>query len=394
MDTINDDQHSADISTKKKGRAAVPVFSGGLIWTLVLILGAGFLMVSSASLAYADKLYDDTFYFVKRHLIFLLISGSLAASLLPVPTDFWRKHSPKLFIITLLLLALVFFPGVGRKVNGASRWINLVVLNFQPSELMKLATVLFVSDYVARKSHLLYQIAKTLTPIGSAMLFVSLLLIAEPDLGATVVVMTLTVSILFLGGIPMKVVWSVLAFGITAVVGLVLISPYRMKRVMGFTDPFSDPYGSGYQLAQSLIAYGRGDWFGLGLGRSIQKMHYLPEAHTDFIMAIITEEFGVVGLFVMLTLFLTLIWQIFDVATVAKKLTFYYQALVAQAIGIWIAIQVFINVSVTIGLVPTKGLTLPFVSFGGSAMLVLMAAMAIVFRIDYENRCAMQGGRK
>jgi cell division protein FtsW len=167
-----------------------------------------------------------------------------------------------------------------------------------------------------------------------------------------------------------------------------------MKRVMGFTDPFSDPYGSGYQLAQSLIAYGRGEWFGLGLGRSIQKMHYLPEAHTDFIMAIITEEFGVVGLFVMLTLFLTLIWQIFDVATVAKKLTFYYQALVAQAIGIWIAIQVFINVSVTIGLVPTKGLTLPFVSFGGSAMLVLMAAMAIVFRIDYENRCAMQGGRK
>jgi cell division protein FtsW len=394
MDTINDDQHSADISTKKKGRAAVPVFSGGLIWTLVLILGAGFLMVSSASLAYADKLYDDTFYFVKRHLIFLVISSSLAASLFPVPTDFWRKHSAKLFVITLLLLLLVFVPGIGRKVNGASRWINLVLLNFQPSELMKLATVLFVSDYVARKSHLLYQVAKTLTPIGSAMLLVSLLLIAEPDLGATVVVMTLTVSILFLGGIPMKVVWSVLAFGITAVVGLVLISPYRMKRVMGFTDPFSDPYGSGYQLAQSLIAYGRGDWFGLGLGRSIQKMHYLPEAHTDFIMAIITEEFGVVGLFVMLTLFLTLIWQIFDVATVAKKLTFYYQALVAQAIGIWIAIQVFINVSVTIGLVPTKGLTLPFVSFGGSAMLVLMAAMAIVFRIDYENRCAMQGGRK
>lgn len=394
MDTINDDQHSADISTKKKGRAAVPVFSGGLIWTLVLILGAGFLMVSSASLAYADKLYGDTFYFVKRHLIFLVISSSLAASLFPVPTDFWRKHSAKLFVITLLLLLLVFVPGIGRKVNGASRWINLILLNFQPSELMKLATVLFVSDYVARKSHLLYQVAKTLTPIGSAMLLVSLLLIAEPDLGATVVVMTLTVSILFLGGIPMKVVWSVLAFGITAVVGLVLISPYRMKRVMGFTDPFSDPYGSGYQLAQSLIAYGRGDWFGLGLGRSIQKMHYLPEAHTDFIMAIITEEFGVVGLFVMLTLFLTLIWQIFDVATVAKKLTFYYQALVAQAIGIWIAIQVFINVSVTIGLVPTKGLTLPFVSFGGSAMLVLMAAMAIVFRIDYENRCAMQGGRK
>lgn len=394
MDTINDDQHSADISTKKKGRAAVPVFSGGLIWTLVLILGAGFLMVSSASLAYADKLYDDTFYFVKRHLIFLVISSSLAASLFPVPTDFWRKHSAKLFVVTLLLLLLVFVPGIGRKVNGASRWINLVLLNFQPSELMKLATVLFVSDYVARKSHLLYQVAKTLTPIGSAMLLVSLLLIAEPDLGATVVVMTLTVSILFLGGIPMKVVWSVLAFGITAVVGLVLISPYRMKRVMGFTDPFSDPYGSGYQLAQSLIAYGRGDWFGLGLGRSIQKMHYLPEAHTDFIMAIITEEFGVVGLFVMLTLFLTLIWQIFDVATVAKKLTFYYQALVAQAIGIWIAIQVFINVSMTIGLVPTKGLTLPFVSFGGSAMLVLMAAMAIVFRIDYENRCAMQGGRK
>jgi cell division protein FtsW len=394
MDTINDDQHSADISTKKKGRAAVPVFSGGLIWTLVLILGAGFLMVSSASLAYADKLYDDTFYFVKRHLIFLVISSSLAASLFPVPTDFWRKHSAKLFVITLLLLLLVFVPGIGRKVNGASRWINLVLLNFQPSELMKLATVLFVSDYVARKSHLLYQVAKTLTPIGSAMLLVSLLLIAEPDLGATVVVMTLTVSILFLGGIPMKVVWSVLAFGTTAVVGLVLISPYRMKRVMGFTDPFSDPYGSGYQLAQSLIAYGRGEWFGLGLGRSIQKMHYLPEAHTDFIMAIITEEFGVVGLFVMLTLFLTLIWQIFDVATVAKKLTFYYQALVAQAIGIWIAIQVFINVSVTIGLVPTKGLTLPFVSFGGSAMLVLMAAMAIVFRIDYENRCAMQGGRK
>jgi cell division protein FtsW len=394
MDTINDDQHSADISTKKKGRAAVPVFSGGLIWTLVLILGAGFLMVSSASLAYADKLYDDTFYFVKRHLIFLVISSSLAASLFPVPTDFWRKHSAKLFVITLLLLLLVFVPGIGRKVNGASRWINLVLLNFQPSELMKLATVLFVSDYVARKSHLLYQVAKTLTPIGSAMLLVSLLLIAEPDLGATVVVMTLTVSILFLGGIPMKVVWSVLAFGITAVVGLVLVSPYRMKRVMGFTDPFSDPYGSGYQLAQSLIAYGRGDWFGLGLGRSIQKMHYLPEAHTDFIMAIITEEFGVVGLFVILTLFLTLIWQIFDVATVAKKLTFYYQALVAQAIGIWIAIQVFINVSVTIGLVPTKGLTLPFVSFGGSAMLVLMAAMAIVFRIDYENRCAMQGGRK
>lgn len=394
MGTISNNQHSADISTKKKDRAVVAVFSGGLVWTLILILCAGMLMVSSASLAYADKLYGDTFYFVKRHAVFLTISLVIAASLFPIPTTFWRKHSAKIFVITLLLLLLVFFPGIGRKANGAYRWINLGVLNFQPSELMKLATVLFVSDYVVKKSHLLYQVIKTLVPIGTAMLFVSLLLIAEPDLGATVVVMTLAVAILFLGGISMKVFWSVLVFGITVVASLVVFSPYRMKRVMGFADPFSDPYGSGYQLAQSLIAYGRGDWFGLGLGRSIQKMHYLPEAHTDFIMAILAEEFGVVGVFVMLTLFLTLIWQIFDVAIVAKKLTFYYQALVAQAIGIWIAIQVVINVSVTMGLLPTKGLTLPFFSFGGSAMLILMTAMTIVFRIDYENRCAMQGGRK
>jgi len=285
----------------------------------------------------------------------------------------------------------VLIPGIGRMVNGSRRWISLFVINLQPSELVKMATVLYAADYTVRKSHKLHSLKQGFLPMFVAMVVVAFLLLREPDFGALMVVMSIAMGVLFLGGINMRIFSGLAVMALVAIVLLIVSSPYRLKRVLGFMDPWDDPFGKGYQLSHSLIAIGRGEWFGVGLGASVEKLFYLPEAHTDFILAVIAEEFGFAGICVLIGLYAWIVRRAFHIGVESKKLERYYQALVAQGLGIWLGIQTFFNIGVNMGLLPTKGLTLPLMSFGGSAMLFNLISMALLLRVDYENRRIMRG---
>ncbi|MFN7221707.1 MAG: putative lipid II flippase FtsW, partial [Burkholderiales bacterium] len=293
-----------------------------------------------------------------------------------------------------LLLVLVLIPGIGREVNGSRRWINLGFMTMQPSEVMKLLTVLYAADYTVRKAAFMDDFKKGFLPMFSVMVFMAALLLRQPDFGALVVVTAIAMSILFLGGLNWRVFAGLLVLLAIAFTVLIISSPYRLQRILGFMDPWADPFGKGYQLSHSLIAFGRGEWFGVGLGASVEKLFYLPEAHTDFLMAVIGEELGLIGVTVVLVLFATFIYRAFMVGREAMLREKYFAALVAQGIGIWLSVQAFINMGVNMGLLPTKGLTLPFLSFGGTGILVNCAAVAILLRIDYENRALSNGQRK
>jgi len=308
-----------------------------------------------------------------------------------IPTAFWQKYAGQIFLIGVLSLVLVLIPGIGRVVNGSRRWISLFVINLQPSELVKLATVLYAADYTVRKSHKLHSLKEGFLPMFVAMVLVAFLLLREPDFGALMVVMTIAMGILFLGGINLRIFSGLAVMALVSIVLLIISSPYRLKRVLGFMDPWDDPFGKGYQLSHSLIAIGRGEWFGVGLGASVEKLFYLPEAHTDFILAVIAEEFGFVGICVLIGLYAWIVRRAFHIGVESRKLERYYQALVAQGLGIWLGIQAFFNMGVNMGLLPTKGLTLPLMSFGGSAMLFNLISMALLLRVDYENRRIMRG---
>ncbi|MDF0604590.1 putative lipid II flippase FtsW [Neisseriaceae bacterium TC5R-5] len=364
-----------------------------LAWGIALLLAISLVMVYSASIAEAEAANGNRYFYLMRHAVFMTIGLSAAYMAFQIPTAFWQRYSGKLFLIALILLILVLIPGIGRSVNGARRWIPLVVLNLQPSEIMKFATILYAADYTVRKSHLLHSLKAGFLPIFSAMVAVAFLLLREPDFGALMVVMSIAMGLLFLGGINMRIFSGLALMAVTAISLLILSSPYRLKRVLGFMDPWDDPYGKGYQLSHSLIAIGRGEWLGVGLGGSIEKLFYLPEAHTDFIMAVIAEEFGFVGICVVIGLYAWIVKRAFHIGVESKKLERYYQSLLAQGIGIWLGIQVFFNIGVNMGLLPTKGLTLPLMSFGGSAMLMGLITMAVLLRIDYENRRIMRGYR-
>jgi cell division protein FtsW len=381
------------IANSARRYAPITPFDEALGWAIALLLSISLVMVYSASIAYAeaDAATHNRYFYLIRHMIFMGIGLTGAYAVFQFPTSFWQKYAGKVFIIGVVLLVLVLVPGIGRVVNGARRWIGLFVINLQPSEVMKLATVLYVADYTVRKSHKLHSIKEGFAPVFGAMVVVAFLLLREPDFGALMVVMSIAMGLLFLGGINMRIFTGLAGMAVVAVVTLIITSPYRLKRVLGFLDPWDDPYGKGYQLSHSLIAFGRGEWFGVGLGGSVEKLFYLPEAHTDFIMAVIAEEFGFAGLLVMLGLYAWIVRRAFHIGVESKKLERYYQALVAQGIGIWIGIQTFFNIGVNMGLLPTKGLTLPLMSFGGSAMLLNMAALAILLRVDYENRRIMRG---
>jgi cell division protein FtsW len=285
----------------------------------------------------------------------------------------------------------VLLPGFGREVNGARRWLDLPVVSVQPSELVKLAAVLYAADYTARKQAVMKSFRKGLLPMLGVMLLVSWLLLREPDFGALVVIAITAFGILFLGGMNGRHFLALVGMLAAGSALLVVSSPYRMQRILGFMDPWSDPLGRGYQLSHALIAFGRGEWLGVGLGASIEKLHYLPEAHTDFLLAVIAEELGLAGVVVVIALFVWIVARAFAIGRQATQNGRHFASLVAQGIGIWIGFQALVNMGVNMGLLPTKGLTLPLMSYGGSGLLVNFVALAILLRIDWENRQLARG---
>ena len=367
-----------------------------LLWSGLVLLLLGMVMVYSASIAIAEAgkhTGNQPAYFLIRHGVFLVI-GLIAAGLaFQVPMQTWQKLSPWLFVAGFVLLALVLIPGIGRDVNGARRWLPLGIVNLQPSELMKLFAVLYAADYTVRKMPHMQDLKKAFLPMASAMVAVGVLLLKEPDFGAFVVIISIAIGILFLGGMQARLFAVLIIVLVAAFAILIVVSPYRRDRIFGFMDPWSDAFGRGYQLSHALIAFGRGELFGVGLGASVEKLFYLPEAHTDFLLAVIAEELGFAGVLLVVVLFGLLVQRAFAIGRQCVALDRLYPALVAQGIGIWIGVQGFINMGVNMGLLPTKGLTLPLMSFGGSGILANCVALAVLLRVDWENRQLMRGGK-
>ena len=398
-------------------------FDVSLLWMVVLMTAFSLVMIYSASIAYAASEGGNQFSFVSKQAMFVGASvlGCLGLSLLSM--SFWRKIIPFYFAFSAILLVVVLF--VGREINGATRWIHIGPLNLQPTELFKLATVLYLSSLFTRREEVL----RSMDSLGLKPLFVGLFnafmcpfskearqktwqklkkfknillpivmialglvfVMAQPDFGSFVVIVSITMGMLFLAGFPWKY-FAVLVLSVLAGMGvMILAAPYRMARVSAFLDPWGDPLGKGYQLTHSLMAIARGEWFGQGLGASLEKRFYLPEAHTDFIFAVIGEEFGFVGMLVLVFCYGWLVWRAFSIGKQARDSGLMFSAYIANGIGIWIGIQSFFNIGVNIGILPTKGLTLPFMSYGGSAVFIMLVCVTLLLRIDYENRQKMRG---
>ena len=373
-------------------------FDQALVWVTVALLMWGLVMVYSASVAMPDNpkfaRYAHT-HFLLRHVLSLAVAFIVAVLAFQVPMATWEKLAPWLFIVSLLLLMLVLVPFIGKGVNGARRWISLGFMNFQPSELAKFAVLLYAADYMVRKMEVKERFFRAVLPMAIAIAVVGLLLLAEPDMGAFMVISVIAMGILFLGGVNARMFFVIAAVVVVAFGLMVMLSEWRRERIFAYLDPWSDKYsmGKGYQLSHSLIAFGRGEVFGVGLGGSIEKLHWLPEAHTDFLMAVIGEEFGLLGVLVVIGLFMWMTRRIMHIGRQSIALDRLFAGLVAQGVGIWMGFQTFINIGVNLGALPTKGLTLPLMSYGGSAILMNLIALAVVLRIDYENRLLMRGGR-
>jgi len=369
-------------------------YDRSLAWAALLLVSLGLVMVYSSSIATAEAgryTGNNPAYFLLRHGLFLALALAAATGVFLVPVRVSQKAAPWFFAACVALLVLVLIPGIGREVNGARRWLNLGAANMQPSELMKLAVVLYAADYTVRKHAVLKNFRRGLLPMLAVMLVVAWLLLREPDFGAFVVVAVTTFGMLFLGGMSGRHFSALLGMLAAGFALLVLSSPYRMQRILGFMDPWSDAYGKGYQLSHALIAFGRGEWLGVGLGASVEKLHYLPEAHTDFLLAVIAEELGLAGVVAVIALFVWVVLRAFLIGRQAALRERHFPALVAQGIGVWIGFQALINMGVNMGLLPTKGLTLPLMSFGGSGLIVNCVAIALLIRIDWENRQLSRG---
>jgi cell division protein FtsW len=373
-------------------------FDQALVWVALALLLLGMVMVYSASVAMPDNpkfsRYAST-HFLTRHAISLGIAFVAALVALQVPIAQWEKWAPWLFGASIVLLVLVLVPFIGRGVNGARRWIPLGVMSFQPSEMAKLGIAMYAASYMVRKLDTRENFFRAVTPMVVAVAFVGVLLLKQPDMGAFIVIATIAMGILFLGGVNARMFFLIAAVMTVAFMLMIALSDWRRERIFAYLDPWSEKHalGKGYQLPHSLIAIGRGEIFGVGLGGSVEKLHWLPEAHTDFLLAVLGEEFGLVGVLLVLGMFLWLTRRVMHIGRQAISLDRVFSGLVAQGIGIWIGFQSFINMGVNLGALPTKGLGLPLMSFGGSAILMNLVALAVVLRIDYENRVLMRGGR-
>lgn len=370
-----------------------PSFDHGLFWVSMILIGIGLVMVYSSSIALAEttkRFGNSSSYFLIRQTLFICIGAAAGFITFLIPIRWWQKVSPYLFLGGLFLLILVLIPGIGHKVNGSRRWLSLIVFNLQPSEFMKLFVAMYASDYVLRKSKEIGTFLKGFLPMASAIIVVGLLLIKEPDFGALAVISVIAALILILGGINKNILLGLLFVSPAAIWGIIHAATYRTSR-LSFLDPWSDSLTKNYQLQHSLMAFGRGEMFGVGLGGSVEKLLYLPEPHTDFILAVLAEELGFVGVLVVIGLFSWLVIRAFGIAKEAIINENYYSALLSQGIGIWFGVQGIMNMGVNMGLLPTKGLTLPLLSYGGSGILANMIALAILLRIDWENRRGLRG---
>jgi len=365
-----------------------------MIWVIAALLMIGLVMVYSASIALPDSPrfanYRPT-HFLARHAFAIAFGALLALLAFSAPIRVWQKWAPLLFLAGLVLLVVVLIPGVGKVVYGARRWLSLYFVNLQPSELMKLFVVLYAADYTVRTQDYMQNFSRGFAPMGTAVAAVGLLLLLEPDLGAFIVIAAIAMGVLFLGGVNGKLFAGLVVIALSTFALLIMMSPWRRDRIFAYLDPFADPLGKGYQLTHSLIAFGRGEWFGVGLGASVEKLHYLPEAHTDFLLAVIGEELGLAGVLVVIVLFYWLTKRSFEIGRQAIALERVFAGLAATGIGLWIGFQAFINMGVNVGLLPTKGLTLPLMSYGGTGIFINCVALAIVLRVDFENRILMRG---
>jgi cell division protein FtsW len=373
-------------------------FDQSLVWITLSLLAMGLVMVYSATIALPDSPrfanYTPTFFFT-RHIVALVMALAVGAVVTQIPMDTWERVARWLFVASLLLLVLVLIPHVGKVVYGARRWLPLGIMNFQPSELAKLAITLYAADYMVRKMDVKERFFRAVMPMAVAVGVIGLLLLAEPDMGAFMVIATIAMAILFLGGVNGRMFFLITAVLLGAFTLMVSLSPWRRERIFAYLDPWSEKnaLGKAYQLTHSLIAFGRGEIFGEGLGSSLEKLHYLPEAHTDFLLAVIGEELGFVGVAVVIVAFFWLVVRLFNIGRQAIALDRVFSGLVAQGVAVWMGGQAFINMGVNLGVLPTKGLTLPLMSFGGSGVMLNCVALAICLRVDIENRQLMRGGR-
>ncbi|MBV9575005.1 MAG: putative lipid II flippase FtsW [Gammaproteobacteria bacterium] len=377
--------------------AAQPVVANAIlydrwfIFAILCIAALGLLMMTSASIVISDKQYHQPFYFLFKQLIFLTLGIGIGSAIIQIDTTYWEKLGGYLLLGVMLMLALVLVPGIGHSTNGSARWIGYGPFSFQVSEFTKFMVVIYMAGYLVRRnSEIQLELSGFLKPmfILSA---IAVLLLREPDFGATVVVTATALGMMFLAGMRLRH-FAILIFLVASAMAIIAVSaPYRLARLTSFLNPWDRPFDTGYQLTQSLIAFGRGGWVGVGLGKSIQKMFYLPEAHTDFLFAVIAEELGLIGMFLIMGLFLLLVVRIFMMGRTAQQLGRHFAGFLAYGFGLWVAIQFTVSIGVNSGLLPTKGLTLPLMSYGGSSVLVNCIVIAVLLRIDHENRLMILG---
>jgi len=389
-------------ATRLASTGAAPTRAQGidqpLVWVTVTLLLWGLVMVYSASIAMPENprfaKYTHT-YFLLRHAMWLVMAFVAALLAYQIPLTTWEKLARPLFLLSLALLVLVLIPHVGKVVYGARRWISLGPLSFQPSELAKFTVLLYAADYMVRKMEVKERFFRAVLPMGAAVAVVGVLLLAEPDMGAFMVIAVIAMGILFLGGVNARMFFLIATVLMVAFAAIIASSEWRRERIFAYLDPWSEKnaLAKGYQLTHSLIAIGRGEVFGVGLGGSVEKLNWLPEAHTDFLLAVIGEEFGLIGVVIVIALFLWMVRRMMHIGRQAIALERVFAGLVAQGVAVWMGFQAFINMGVNLGALPTKGLTLPLMSYGGSAILVNLIAIAVVLKIDQENRTLMHGGR-
>ena len=389
--------------TEYRNTRALPATALGLdqalIWVVIALLAWGLVMVYSASIAMPDNPRFgkiEPYHFLLRHAMALGVGFVAALLAFQVSMKTWERLAIPMFLLALFLLVMVLVPGVGLVVNGARRWLPLGIMNFQPSELAKFAVLVYAADYMVRRMDVKERFFRAVLPMAAAVFFVGVLLLAEPDMGAFMVIVVISMGILFLGGVNARMFFLMAALVVVAFVMMIAFSPWRRERIFAYLDPFSVDHalGKGYQLSHALIAIGRGELFGVGLGRSVEKLHWLPEAHTDFLLSVIGEEFGFVGILILIIAFVWIARRITEIGREAIALDRVFSGLVAQGVALWFGFQAFINMGVNLGALPTKGLTLPLMSFGGSAILMNLIAIAVVLRIDYENKLLSPRMRK